>query len=98
VAERHGCRHAGLAGQDLPAVLRGEQAEVEHLDFEAAFALDDAPRDLDQAKGLRHLARSLLPRDEPLTSRMREREALDVWSRWARLTVSCVRRQSSESS
>ena len=33
VAEWHGRRHAGLAGQDLPPVLRGKQAEIEQLDL-----------------------------------------------------------------
>jgi hypothetical protein len=52
MTERHRRRHAGLAGQDLPAVLRGEQAEVEQLDLEAALAPDHALGDLDQPEGL----------------------------------------------
>ena len=56
MTERHRRRHAGFAGQDLPPILRGEQAEVEQLDVEAALALDHALGDLDQPEGLRHLA------------------------------------------
>ena len=56
MAERLGRRHTGLAGQDLPAVLGGQQAEVQDVDLEAALALDDLAGDLDEPPGLGDLS------------------------------------------
>src|SRR5215813_4849585 len=43
---------------DLAAVLRGEAAEIEHLDLEIALRRQDLAGDLDQAPALGHLART----------------------------------------
>ena len=41
VAERHGSGDAGLAGQDLSAVLGGEMAQVEQVALEPVAGFDD---------------------------------------------------------
>src|SRR5215471_21040580 len=48
--------HAGLAGMDMAAVLRGDAAEIEHLDLEIALRRKDLAGDLEQAPALGHLA------------------------------------------
>src|SRR5688572_31957922 len=56
VTERHGGRDAGLAGQDLASVLRGEDAEVEEVALESRVALDFTLRDPGEAVRLRDFA------------------------------------------
>ena len=55
VAQRHRGRDAALARMDLAAVVRGQQAEVEHVGLHAA-ALEHLARELRQPPGLGDLA------------------------------------------
>jgi len=58
VAQRHRGRNAGLARQDLAAVLRGEHAQIEEIALEAARLFDFLACHRGKAEGLRHFARA----------------------------------------
>lgn len=56
MTQRHGGRDTGLAGKNLPAVLRSQQAQVQEIALEPRLTLDFPARHLCEPERLRHFA------------------------------------------